>query len=315
MSSFPLAFALVFSLALPFETYAVPGPLVSGGLGLISNAGAMVAVAAGVMAMALASVAGQVRHLRHSSPKAFFSGVFALVAILAASAYFAFSSAETSLSPMDRLRSDLTKRAGEYGTSGSDVPFATLVTNLEVSGTGGKFSDTELEEEIAYSIGRNNNVVWSRYLSSGKVPNDVATLESIRKGEYELPLSEIFENGKISPKYEIVDLRTPVEFATSARFKGAKNLEYRAIVNDEVAFDKAKTYVFVCHDGAADLSRSLIATAYVRSKGFSAYALATGMRPVLDRMGIPPVAFSAKTDYRTYDRASEPADGTVVDTL
>lgn len=52
-------------------------------------------------------------------------------------------------------------------------------------------------------------------------------------------------------------------------------MEYRAIVNDETAFEKGKNYVLICHDGAADLSRSLIATAYLRSKGYSAFALKT----------------------------------------
>lgn len=123
-------------------------------------------------------------------------------------------------------------------------------------------------------------------------------------------------NGKLDPSYEIVDLRTELEFRTSAHFRTAKNVEYRAIVNDEATFDKAKTYVIVCHDGAADLSRSLIAASYLRSKGYRAYALSTGMRPILDRMGIAPAAFSKKTRYATFRPESGPKPETVlVDTL
>lgn len=163
---------------------------------------------------------------------------------------------------------------------------------------------------MSFSIGRNNNVVWNRYLASGKVPIDEKTLDNIRSGEYEIELSRLFSGAELSLKYEIVDLRTPLEYETSARFAGSKNVEYRSIMNDEAVFDLQKTYVFICHDGTADLSRSLIATAYLRSRGYSAYALRTGMRPILDRLGVRPARFSATMPFRvvTQEASVEPKE-------
>lgn len=92
-------------------------------------------------------------------------------------------------------------------------------------------------------------------------------------------------------------------------------MEYRAIVNDEFVPDPSKPYLFICHDGAADLSRSLIATVYLRSKGIEAYALKTGMRPVLDRLSIPPATYSKKVDFKTYSPSEAPKDAVFVDVL
>ena len=218
-------------------------------------------------------------------------------------------------SPYDSLRVELAGRAEAESSKDAEVPLSTLLANLDSKAPGIKFSEPKLEEEIAYSIGRNNNVVWNRYLSAGKVPVNETTFDALRTGKYEIALSDIFENGKLSGKYDIVDLRTKLEFETSAHFKNAANAEYRAVVNDEYPFDKAKTYVFICHDGAADLSRSLIATAYLRSKGYEAYALRTGMRPILDRLGIAPASYSKKTDYRVYSPSDDASKAVFVDTL
>lgn len=264
--------------------------------------------------MAVTGAATHIRTFRYVRPKTFFTVLAVAVTIVVGMAAAGLKSS-ASASPYDRLRVDLAKRAEASATSDVEVPLSVLLANLDSSVTGTKFSDPALEEEIAYSIGRNNNVVWNRYLSVGKVPADEATFAALRNGTYEIPLASLFENGKLSPKYSIVDLRTALEFDTSAHFKGSVNAEYRAVVNDEVAFDRSKTYVIICHDGAADLSRSLIATAYLRSKGYSAYALKTGMRPILDRLGIPPAAYAKKTDYLTYSASDAAPADTFVDTL
>lgn len=137
----------------------------------------------------------------------------------------------------------------------------------------------------------------------------------LKSGDYEVPLESLFKNGKLSDDYRIMDLRTALEFETSARFQSAENVEYRSIVNDEFVPDRTKPYVFICHDGAADLSRSLIATIYLRSKGFEAYALKTGMRPILDRLSIPPATYSKKVDFKTYSPSNAPKDAVFVDVL
>lgn len=236
--------------------------------------------------------------------------------VVGASAYAyqaAFSGPEPS--PYDELREVLAERAKNESRNDTDIPLGQLTEALDISSGAVKFPDSELEEEIAYSIGRNNNVVWNRYLSIGKIPTDETTFSKLKSGEYEVPLAALFENGKLSAKYEIVDLRTDLEFATSARFRTAKNVEYRTIVNDEFQPEKSKAYVFICHDGAADLSRSLIATTYLRSKGYQAFALKTGMRPILDRLSIPPATYSKKVDFKTYSPSGSTGGETFVDVL
>lgn len=210
------------------------------------------------------------------------AGVLIIVAV--AAAIFSAMRDEPLESPFDQLRITLAERAEKSVGEDSEIPLSTLLNVLEIPRIEKRVTDIKLEEEIAYSIGRNNNVIWNRYLSAGKVPTDQSTLDAIASGTYEIRFEELFENGRISPKFSVIDLRTPLEFATSAHFKNSKNVEYRTIVNDEAAFEKGISYVFICHDGAADLSRSLIATAYLRSKGYSAYALKTGMNPILKRL-------------------------------
>lgn len=247
------------------NAYAVPGPLISGGVGLISNAAALFAIGFGFVAMSVTAVWSHVRNLRHTRPKTFFGTLGIAVVALVCTIWFV-SSSQTSVSPYDPLRVELAKRAESGSANDAEVPLSVLLANLDAKAPGTKFSEPRLEEEIAYSIGRNNNVVWNRYLSAGKVPVNEVTFEALRTGKYEIALSALFENGKLSQKFDIVDLRTKLEFDTSAHFKNSVNAEYRAVVNDEFPFEKSKKYVFICHDGAADLSRSLIATAYLRSK-------------------------------------------------
>jgi rhodanese-related sulfurtransferase len=207
-----------------------------------------------------------------------------IIATTLAAAIFSTTREKPLESPFDELRTILAERAEKSAGEDSEIPLSTLLNVLEIPQVEKRVADIKLEEEIAYSIGRNNNVIWNRYLSAGKVPTDQSTLDAMARGAYEIRFEELFENGRISPKFSIVDLRTPLEFGTSAHFKDSKNVEYRTIVNDEAAFEKGVSYVFICHDGAADLSRSLIATAYLRSKGYSAYALKTGMNPILKRL-------------------------------
>lgn len=215
--------------------------------------------------MSLTAFWGHVKTFRYAKPKTFF-GTVAVVSAAAVAGVWLAHEERTPASPYDSLRTELAKRAESESAKDAEVPLSVLLANLDAKTPGIKFSEPKLEEEIAYSIGRNNNVVWNRYLSVGKVPVNDAMFGALREGKYEIALSDLFENGKLSGKYEIVDLRTKLEFDTSAHFKNAVNAEYRAVVNDEFPLDSAKKYVFICHDGAADLSRSLIATAYLRSK-------------------------------------------------
>lgn len=202
---------------------------------------------------------------RYARPRTFFGTALAAIAAIVGAVWVSYAG-QSLASPYDSLRTELAKRAESESAKDFEVPLSTLLANLDAKTPGIKFSEPKLEEEIAYSIGRNNNVVWNRYLSVGKVPVNEAMFSALKEGKYEIALPDLFENGKLSGKYEIVDLRTKLEFDTSAHFKNAVNAEYRAVVNDEFPLDTAKKYVFICHDGAADLSRSLIATAYLRSK-------------------------------------------------
>lgn len=260
-----IIFILGALVATAENAYAVPGPLISGGVGLISNAAALFAIGFGFVAMSITAVWGHVRTFRYASPGAFFTALAVFIAALVGAAWLLFS-VKTPSSPYDSLRVELAERAESESAKDAEVPLSSLLANLDARVPGMKFSEPKLEEEIAYSIGRNNNVVWNRYLSVGKVPVNETTFEALRTGKYEIALADLFENGKISQKFDIVDLRTKLEFDTSAHFKNSVNAEYRAVVNDEFPFEKSKKYVFICHDGAADLSRSLIATAYLRSK-------------------------------------------------
>lgn len=212
--------------------------------------------------------------------------------------------------PIDQARFLLSKRvSGPF----FDIPINSLLANVSISKQAAlSREDQKLEEEIRFSIGRNNNIVWNRYLTSGKISIDDAFLSAIESGAYEVDLPTIFSNGKLSEAFEIIDLRTPLEYETSARFQESRNLEYRAIMNDEVNFKRGKTYVFVCHDGMADLSRSLIATAYLRNQGYSAYALKTGMRPILERLGVRPANFSKNVPFDTVNPKSPMEENAVL---
>lgn len=95
----------------------------------------------------------------------------------------------------------------------------------------------------------------------------------------------------------------------------ATNLEYRKIMNGEETFDPSRTYVFVCHDGTYDLSRSLVAAIYLRQKGIPAFALDTGMKPLLDAFSIAPIAFRSKPAYSVWSLGIPADTKTVVDPL
>ena len=73
----------------------------------------MVAVVAGFVAMALASMIDQIRYFRHAKPAFFYASVGAAILVASAAAYLAVSSSGRESSPVDRLRSQLTKRAEE----------------------------------------------------------------------------------------------------------------------------------------------------------------------------------------------------------
>ncbi|MDQ1343983.1 MAG: hypothetical protein QG650_703 [Patescibacteria group bacterium] len=160
-----------------------------------------------------------------------------------------------------------------------------------------------MEKEIAFSVGRNRNVVWSRYLSDRKIRIDDGLIDSLSRGEYALPISDLLSDlSSHGGKYSVIDLRTPEEYGTSAHFASGSNVEYRKIMNDEVVFDPAKTYVTVCHDGAFDLSRSLVAAIYLRGKGIRAYALDTGMKPLLDSFSVAPISFRTKPPFAVWEK-------------
>lgn len=131
-----------------------------------------------------------------------------------------------------------------------------------------------------------------------------------------MPLPDLLDDlASKKDSYRIVDLRTVEEFETSAHFSNASNLEYRKIMNGEEVFDASKTYVFVCHDGTYDLSRSLVAAIYLRQKGVPAFALDTGMKPLLDAFSIAPISFRVKSEYSVWSKGESAVGKTVVDPL
>ncbi len=131
-----------------------------------------------------------------------------------------------------------------------------------------------------------------------------------------MPLPDLLDDlASNKNSYRIVDLRTVEEFETSAHFSNASNLEYRKIMNGEESFDASKTYVFVCHDGTYDLSRSLVAAIYLRQKGVAAFALDTGMKPLLDAFSIAPISFGNKGEYSVWSNGRPAGSKTVVDPL
>lgn len=310
-----LAFLSAFFLSLPLDVRAVPGPLMSGGVGLISAAGALFAMAAGVLALVFTSGWQHLKSAFLSRPKIFATGVSAFLAIAGGIAYWTFYG-HASADPIVSLRQAIKSNPPSSVGSGDYAKMESSLVFSDSAGTGRESDYPELEKEIAYSVGRNRNVVWSRYLSDGKIRIDDRLLAEIERGAYSLPLSDLLNDivGK-KGEFRIVDLRTPEEFGTSAHFATAENVEYRKIMNGEVAFDPRKTYVFVCHDGTYDLSRSLVAAIYLRQNGIAAFALDTGVKPLLDAFSIKPVSFRFKPGYSVWSKGNPPVPGVVVDPL
>lgn len=238
-----------------------------------------------------------------------------MILVSASAAYWTLSN-PAAAEPVSALRQAIRSvppssiRSGDYAKMESVLVFSDLAK------TGRDSGYPELEKEIAYSVGRNRNVVWSRYLSDEKIRIDAPLLADIRRGAYSFPLSDLLDGAlRKTGEFQIVDLRTPEEFGTSAHFASAENLEYRKIMNGEIPFDARKTYVFVCHDGAYDLSRSLVAAIYLRQKGVAAFALDTGMKPLLDAFSIHPVSFRTRPEYAVWSKGNPSVPGTVVDPL
>lgn len=86
---FPLyAFFTFSTLFFSQDAFAVPGPLVSGGIGLLSNIGALLAIFAGLLAMSASFLSIRLRVWYVKSPKTFFLGVSTVFLLLAIGLFF-----------------------------------------------------------------------------------------------------------------------------------------------------------------------------------------------------------------------------------
>lgn len=86
-------------------------------------------------------------------------------------------------------------------------------------------------------------------------------------------------------------------------------------MDGEAVFDPKKSYVMVCHDGNLDLSRSVLSAIYLRQHGIAAFALDTGMRPILEAFDIAPIAFEKRPRFSVWKKGESLPDGRLVDAL
>lgn len=101
-----------------------------------------------------------------------------LLATLAAT-YYAYSSQPSDSTA--RLRQAIKTVPPSAIRSGDYSKMESVLTFSDSARTGKDSGYPELEKEIAYSIGRNRNVVWARYLSDGKIRIDENLLAEIRR--------------------------------------------------------------------------------------------------------------------------------------
>ncbi len=141
--------------------------------------------------MAVTAASLHVRVFVKKHPKIAFAGIATVFTALAAGLFW--TGEKPSVSPFDELRKTLAERAQKGLDEEGEIPLGFLLENMELPRKGLSVSDPKLEEEIAYSIGRNNNVIWNRYLSAGKVPTDEETLQKIADGSYEIGLGQLFQ--------------------------------------------------------------------------------------------------------------------------
>lgn len=136
-------------------------------------------MAVGAAALATVQSWGYLKNALRTRGKFVFAAFATLLAIALSVGYYAYS-----FQPSDstaRLRQAIKTVPPSAIRSGDYSKMESVLTFADSARTGKDSGYPELEKEIAYSIGRNRNVVWSRYLSDGKIRIDETLLAEIRR--------------------------------------------------------------------------------------------------------------------------------------
>lgn len=136
-------------------------------------------MAVGAAALATVQSWGYLKNALRTRRKFVFAAFATLLAIAFSVGYYAYS-----FQPSDstaRLRQAIKTIPPSAIRSGDYSKMESVLTFADSAQTGKDSGYPELEKEIAYSIGRNRNVVWSRYLSDGKIRIDETLLAEIRR--------------------------------------------------------------------------------------------------------------------------------------
>lgn len=136
-------------------------------------------MAVGAAALAMVQSWGYLRNAFRTRKKFVFAAFAALLAIVFSGAYYAYSSQPSDSTA--RLRQAIKTIPPSAIRSGDYSKMESVLTFADSARTGKDSGYPELEKEIAYSIGRNRNVVWSRYLSDRKIRIDETLLAEIRR--------------------------------------------------------------------------------------------------------------------------------------
>ena len=136
-------------------------------------------MAVGAAALATIQSWGYLKNAFRTKAKTILA-IFATVLVATISvAYYAYSSQPSDSTA--RLRQAIKTIPPSSIRSGDYSKMESILTFADSAQTGKDSGYPELEKEIAYSIGRNRNVVWSRYLSDGKIRIDETLLAEIRR--------------------------------------------------------------------------------------------------------------------------------------
>lgn len=136
-------------------------------------------MAAGVAAIVAVQGWGYLRNVFRTRMKISLAVFAAILASIFSVAYYANSTPPTDANA--RLRQAIKSAPPSTVGSGDFSKMQSVLTFSDSAQTGKDSGYPELEKEIAYSVGRNRNVVWSRYLSDGKIRIDDTLLAEVRR--------------------------------------------------------------------------------------------------------------------------------------
>lgn len=136
-------------------------------------------MAAGVAALVAVQGWGYLRNVFRTRMKISIAIFAAILASILSVAYYVNSTPPADANA--RLRQAIKSAPPSTVGSGDFAKMESALTFSDSAQTGKDSTYPELEKEIAYSVGRNRNVVWSRYLSDGKIRIDEILLAEVRR--------------------------------------------------------------------------------------------------------------------------------------